>query len=53
MNIWLMIYLGIQLLGVGIHLARHGEPKVDRYNFITSILGFGINLLFLWGMGVL
>lgn len=53
MNIWLAVYLGMKLLGLGMHLAKHGEPRGDKYNFIYSFIGFGIDLLFLWGMGVL
>lgn len=44
MNVYFIVYSVFQLLGLGIHLARHGETRIDKYNFwtglISSILSF-------------
>lgn len=39
MNIWFVIYLFLQAMGLGLNLAKHGEPKDGEYNFFTSLIG--------------
>lgn len=41
----------LMAMSVGMHLAMHGERRDDKYNFWTSLIGAGINLLLLWGAG--
>jgi len=49
MNIYFIIMIGIHLLNLGIALGRHGEHKVEKYNFWTQLIGstIGITLLYL------
>lgn len=41
-----MVYLAIMLLNLGIHLAKHGEPRNENYNFwmclIASVIEYAI-----------
>lgn len=48
----LIAYLMLMAVSVGIHLARHGEPRKDNYNFWTATITAAIELGLLWGMGV-
>ena len=41
----------LMTMGVGIHLAKHGERRDDKYNFWSALFGAGVNLLLLWGAG--
>lgn len=45
-----IIMIILQVLGIGIHLARHGEETNDTYNFITRTFSalVVIGLLY-WG----
>lgn len=37
-------------LGLGINLAKHGEPKNDKYNFFSSCITVAIVIgLLIWG----
>lgn len=38
MNIYFLIYVMLDVLALGIHLAKHGENKDGEYNFITSLI---------------
>lgn len=48
----LIIFLCFQALGLGIHIAKHGQPRNDEYNFWLAGFGLVINLLLLWGAGL-
>ncbi len=37
-------YIVIIALGLGITLAKHGEPKEDKYNFFTSLIAAAIQI---------
>ena len=41
-------YLALVLLGAGIALAKHGEPRRDKYNFWTSMLSEAIVITILY-----
>lgn len=41
----------LMAMSVGMHLAKHGERRNDKYNFWYALFGAGINLLLLWGGG--
>ena len=38
MNIWFIVYLALSAMGLGINLAKHGEPKDEKYNFWVSLI---------------
>ena len=44
MNGYFIAILVIEILGLGIHLARHGEPRNDKYNFWLSLISTAINI---------
>lgn len=49
MNIWFLIMIITQALGVGIHLSRHGEEIKDRkYNFFTQLFASAISLTLIY-----
>lgn len=31
------MYIGLELLGVGVVLAKHGQPKEGEYNVLTTL----------------
>lgn len=49
-GIWQIIYIGLNVMGLGVALAKHGQPRTDKWNFWATfiataiqftILGFG------------
>lgn len=44
MNGYFIAILVIEILGLGIHLAKHGEPRNDKYNFWLSLISTAINI---------
>lgn len=38
-------------LSVGIHVAKHGEPRRDKYSVWTGLLAAAINIAILWWGG--
>lgn len=48
----LITFLFIQALGLGINLAKSGQPRNDNYSFGVSLIAVIINVLLIWGMGV-
>ncbi len=49
---WLIIFLCLQALSLGLHLAKHGQPRTDNYNFWIALVCLAINMLLLWGAGL-
>ena len=46
------LYLALVMLGIGLDLARHGEPKKPaRHNVWTTIVASALVLLLLWWGG--
>lgn len=45
MNVWFFAIICLDCLGLGMHLAKHGEEKVTKYNFISQAIGTMISLL--------
>lgn len=39
------------MLGLGIYLAKHGEPRDGYYNFWTGLISSVLQILLLWGGG--
>lgn len=48
MGICQIIYLAIIIFGLGIVLAKHGQPKDEKYNFWIQLLGVAIDLSLLY-----
>jgi hypothetical protein len=48
MNIYLIIYFTLNILGLGIVLAKHGEKKEGNHSFFASITAFIISLSLLY-----
>jgi hypothetical protein len=46
MNIWLVVVVLWYVLGLGIHLGKHGQTMQGKYNFWSALITTGI-LLFL------
>lgn len=45
-----LIYLALLVLGAGMELARHGQPKTGEHNVITTLIASAIILALLaWG----
>lgn len=38
MNIWFIVYLFLNSMGLGMNLVKHGEPKDEEYNFWVSLI---------------
>lgn len=38
MNIYFVIYLSLQLLGLGVELGKHGQPQKGKYNFWVTFI---------------
>ena len=47
-----IIWLVLVAMSVGIHLAKHGEPRTDKYNFWTGLLTAAIEVGLMWGAGI-
>lgn len=48
----IIILLFVDILVLGMHLAKHGEPRTDNYNFFTQLLGFVIVWWLLYEAGL-
>jgi hypothetical protein len=51
MSVYAMTYIGLCLLGLGVELQRHGQPKTGNHNVIVSLAAAAIvwTLLYLGG----
>lgn len=49
--ICLIIYLALSFIGLGVALAKHGEPRGD-YNFWHTLIAFLIEIGLLYGAGL-
>ena len=43
-----IILLCLMVLGLGIALAKHGQPRKDPYNFWTQLISFIISIVLLY-----
>ena len=48
----LIAFLFIQALGLGINLAKNGQPRKDNFSFGLTLFAVIVNILLIWGMGV-
>lgn len=45
-----IIYLALNLMGLGVIMSKHGQPRDEKYNVWTSLLMWAIVLsLLTWG----
>lgn len=42
-----LLYLGLLTLGLGMELSKHGEEKIAKHNFWTSLIATIIQVLIL------
>ena len=47
-----IILLSLELISLGIYLAKHGEPRTDEYNFWYKLISFIIVIVLLYFAGV-
>lgn len=48
MNIFFIILIIFYILNIGIALGKHGEEKIAKYNFWTTLLGSGTGMTILY-----
>lgn len=48
MNIWLLTYIGLQILGLGIHTAKHGEKLEGNYSFWMKLTSLFIGVVLMY-----
>ncbi|WP_158644416.1 hypothetical protein [Clostridium ihumii] len=50
MGIPQIIIIVLLCLSLGMSLAKHGEERTDKYNFLTSLVATGIEVaILIWG----
>lgn len=47
-----IILLSLELISLGIYLAKHGEPRTDEYNFWHQLIAFIVVIVLLYFAGV-
>ena len=47
-----IILISFEILNLGIHLAKHGEPRKDKYNFWYQLISFIIAMVLLYFAGI-
>ena len=52
MNTYILIYLGLTILSLGIVLAKHGEKRTENYNFFSTLFLVVVELLLLYKAGL-
>lgn len=51
MGIWQIVYIGIMFMGLGLNLAKDGQPKEGKYSFWAQFLADAIILFILYKGG--
>lgn len=46
--IWIIAYIALVSIGLGIHATRHGEGRTDCYNFWTALFSSALTLFILY-----
>lgn len=41
-GIWQIIYICLTMASLGIHIAKHGEPREDKYSMWLSMISTAI-----------
>jgi hypothetical protein len=49
--VWFIVWASLLMLGLGVNLAKHGEPETGKYNFFLRavLLSLSIWLMYMWG----
>lgn len=47
MRVFQIIYIGMIVLGLGISVGKHGQPKEERYNGWVSLIAAAIDITIL------
>ena len=48
MNWWIIAYLGLITLSLGVILARHGQPRTGNYHFGSALASAAITIFLLY-----
>jgi len=49
MNIWFGILICLDVMGIGVALAKHGEPRKDeKYNFFATLISSIIQIILVY-----
>ena len=51
MGIWQYLYLGLTFMGLGMYLAKNGEPKEGTYRFWVRLLAEAFVIFILYKGG--
>ena len=51
MNAWMIAYLALGFFGLGLHLARDGQPRNDQYSFWGALASWSVPVSFLYMAG--
>lgn len=43
-----IVWIGLVCLGVGVSLAKDGEPKTGNHNFVADCAGYALGLTLLY-----
>lgn len=43
-----LIYLALTVLGLGLHVAKHGEPKENKYNVLRYLFNSIVTITILY-----
>lgn len=47
--IWgLIILYALTFVGLGVHLAKHGEQREDNYNVWTTLIASALQFVLIW-----
>lgn len=46
-----IIYISVLMLGLGLHIAKHGEPRDQDYNAFIALISIVLQLGLLWWGG--
>lgn len=52
MNIWILAYWALCMIGLGITMEKHGKPKTGKENIWTSLIAFALVQFLLYKAGL-
>ena len=49
--IWFAVWICIKCLGLGVYLAKHGQPKKGKYGFFAMLFAVLVDwsIMYAWG----
>lgn len=48
MNYWFITYIILNVLGLGVALARDGEPRKENYSFFTTLISTAVHIFIIY-----